>query len=352
MSANIRRINLALQGGGAHGAFTWGALVRLLEEETIEIASISGTSAGALNGAALKAGLSCPEAADPRQKAIETLNWLWTRIGAVQDLRLTAWINVFGPVMGIMRDAYFASPAYLAAEAASGFVSPYMYGPAYRNPLEDIVGQLVFDDVCATARGPDFFVCTTRVRDGKSRIFTGAEISVEAILASACLPTIFQAVEIHDPKTGRDEIFYDGGYTGNPALYPMFAPHLPDDIVVININPLERDQLPVTPQDIANRVNEISFNSSLLRELRAITFVKRLLATGRIPEGSMRDVNIHMIADDRLMTSLSVSTKLVPSPYLLGRLHKAGYAAADAFLGDHGDKIGHDSSVDIATMFN
>ncbi|WP_138464912.1 patatin-like phospholipase family protein [Poseidonocella sp. HB161398] len=352
MSDAPKRINLALQGGGAHGAFTWGALVRLLEDERIEIASVSGTSAGALNGAALKAGLSCPVAPDPRKKAIETLNWLWTQIGAVQDLRMSAWINALGPLFGLFREAYAASPAFLMAEAASGFLSPYMYGPVYRNPLERIVQQLAFDDICRTERGPEFFVCTTRVRDGKARIFAGDEISVDAVLASACLPTIFQAVQIHDRRTGRDEFFYDGGYTGNPALYPMFGRHLPEDIVVININPLERDELPTTPQEIDNRINEISFNSSLLRELRAISFVKRLLATGQIPEGSMRGVNIHMISDDEMMRELSVVTKLIPSPYLLGKLHKAGYAAADNFLAAHFDKIGEESSVDEVAMFS
>ncbi|WP_236637905.1 patatin-like phospholipase family protein [Mangrovicoccus ximenensis] len=352
MKNSVKRINLALQGGGAHGAFTWGALVRLLEDERIEIASISGTSAGALNGAALKAGLSCPETDDPRQNAIDMLNWLWTQIGAVQDLRMSAWINALGPLVGLVRDAYQASPAYLMAEAATGFMSPYMYGPAYRNPLERIVAKLIFDNICCTDRGPDFFVCTTRVRDGKSRIFRGGEITVDTILASACLPTIFQAVKIEDAETGREEFFYDGGYTGNPALYPMFASHLPDDIVIININPLERDELPTSPQEIGNRINEISFNSSLLRELRAISFVKRLLKTGQVPEGSMRDVHIHMIADDEMMTQLSVATKLVPSPYVLGKLHKAGYAAADAFVTDHFDKIGAHSSVDTVRMFS
>ena len=346
-----KRINLALQGGGAHGAFTWGALKRLLEDERIEIASISGTSAGALNGAALKAGLSCTRSENPRQTAIAKLDWLWEQIGAVNDLRLAAWINALGPWFGMMREAYVASPAYLMVEAATGFVSPYMYGPAYVNPLERIVCQLDFGDVCAHA-GPDFFVCTTRVRDGKARIFTRDEVSVNTILASACLPTIFQAVKIWDSRTQRDEFFYDGGYTGNPALYPMFAEHLPADIVVININPLERDELPTMPHEIDNRVNEISFNSSLLRELRAISFVKRLLRTGQVPEGSMRDMHIHMIADDAMMTTLSVATKLSPSPYILGRLHDAGYAAADAFIAEHFDKIGLESSVDTVKMFS
>lgn len=346
----IKRINLALQGGGAHGAFTWGVLLRILEDPGLEIASISGTSAGALNGAALKAGLACQNTDDPRAKARENLDWLWGQIGAVSDLRLTAWVDAFGPFMQMFRDAYEASPAYLAAEAAQGFFTPYVYGPAYVNPLERIVRYFAFDDVCSS-HGPDFFVCTTRIRDGKIRVFEHEEISVETILASACLPTVFQAVQIFDTQTGRDEYFYDGGFTGNPALFPMFRKDLPEDIVIVNINPLERDELPTSPQAIANRVNEISFNSSLLRELRAISFVKRLLDTGRIPDGSMRDLNIHLIADDETMTDLSVMTKLTPSPYLLQKLRDAGYGAADRFLSSHRKDLNVRSSVDITQMF-
>ena len=165
-------------------------------------------------------------------------------------------------------------------------------------------------------------------------------------MASACLPTLFQAVEIDG------EAYWDGGYTGNPALFPLFDSHLPDDIIVININPLLRNDLPVTAREIQNRINEISFNSSLLRELRAISFVKRLLSEGRIPEGSMKDVNIHMIADDPLMAQLSVATKLVPTPQILHQLRQAGYEAAERFLQDHFDTIGQGSSVDLPAMFD
>ncbi len=346
-----KRINLALQGGGAHGAFTWGALKRILEDDQIEIAAISGTSAGALNGAALKAGLACRDVADPRAKAVEKLDELWEQIGAINDLRFAAWIEALGPFVNLFRQAYEASPAYLAAEAAQGFFTPYVYGPAYVNPLERIVKRFAFEDVCAR-RAPEFFVCTTRIRDGKIRVFEYEEISVDTILASACLPTVFQAVRIFDQKTGRPEYFYDGGFTGNPALFPMFRPELPEDIVIININPLERDELPTSPQAIANRVNEISFNTSLLRELRAISFVKRLLANGQVPKGSMRDLNIHIIADDATMTELSVMTKLSPAPYVLRKLHDAGYKAADAFLADHRADLNSRSSVDLQQMFN
>ena len=165
-------------------------------------------------------------------------------------------------------------------------------------------------------------------------------------MASACLPTLFRAVEI------GEEAYWDGGYTGNPALFPLFDKHLPDDILVININPLYREDLPLNAREIQNRINEISFNSSLLRELRAISFVKRLLSDGRLEPGSMKNVHIHMIADDTLMEKLSVATKMVPTPQILHQLRQAGEAAANRFLAEHFDAIGTRSSVNLPEMFD
>ena len=340
------RINLALQGGGAHGAYTWGVLDRLLDEPGLDIAGISGTSAGALNGAALKAGL----AKGSRQAARDNLDWLWEQVGATDDLRMAPWMAAFLPTPAQISGAVEASPLYQWIDTVGRMVSPYAWGPFYRNPLDRIVRQFHYDDVC-DARGPRFFVSTTRVRTGKIRVFAGPQVTVEVILASACLPTLFQAVEIVCPDTGTIDAYWDGGYTGNPALFPLFDPDLPRDIVVVNINPLDRPDLPRTPTEIQNRINEISFNSSLLRELRAINFVRELIAEGRVPEGAFKEVLIHMIADDPLMRSLSVATKLIPTPALLGQLKSAGRTAADTFLRDHADKIGRVPSVDLPAMF-
>jgi NTE family protein len=339
-----KRINLALQGGGAHGAFTWGVLDCLLQDERIEIAGMSGTSAGALNGAALKAGM----VAGGREGARRNLDWLWGRVGAVETPGFAAWMT--GWPAGPVARAIEASPLYALSDLASRVVSPYAYGPFYRNPLKPIVSAFDFDKVCA-AEGPALFICATRVRSGKIRIFEGDDITTEAILASACLPTLFRAVHIDDPETGRSEAYWDGGYTGNPALFPLFDRDLPDDIVIININPLERDDLPVTPQQIQNRINEISFNSSLLRELRAISFVQRLLSDGVLSSRSMSRVLIHMIADDALMNDLSVATKLIPTPSVLGRLKEAGQRAAQTFLARHFDDLNERGSVDLAAMY-
>jgi NTE family protein len=339
-----KRINLALQGGGAHGAFTWGALDRLLDEPGIEIAGMSGTSAGALNGAAVKAGL----VQGSRAAAQDNLHWLWEQVGAITDPALAPWLAAAAP--DAISAAIEASLPFAIADSIGRMISPYATGPFYTNPLERIVARFHYDKVCA-GTGPVLAICATNVRSGKIRVFQGAEITPLSLMASACLPTLFRAVEIEDPTTGRTEAYWDGGYTGNPALFPLFAPDLPDDIVVVNINPLWRDEIPTSARAIQNRINEISFNASLLRDLRAIAFVQRLIEEGRMEEGRMKRVRVHMVSDDALMRQLSVATKIVPVPAVLHQLHEAGRAAADGFLRDHVDAIGKTGSVDLARMF-
>jgi NTE family protein len=342
--AKTKKINLALQGGGAHGAFTWGVLDRLLQEDGLEICGISGTSAGALNGAALKAGMI----SGGRTGARENLEWLWMQVAGVRDLAVGDWMAPFG--VGVLGKQLAFSLPYAFGTAVTQALSPYSYGPFYKNPLTDIVEKFNYDQVCARDK-PLFFVGATRLRNGKIRVFEGDEIGPEALMASACLPTLFQAVEIFDKTTDRVEAFWDGGYTGNPALFPLFRSDLPGDIVIININPLERDDTPKTPQDIQNRINEISFNSSLLRELRAIDFVQRLLDEGKLTTDNMSRLRIHMIADDALMAQLSAVTKSVPNPAIISQLKTSGQAAAEAFLRDDIDNVGTRSSINLREMF-
>ncbi len=345
MAKTLKKINLALQGGGAHGAFTWGVLDRLLQEDDIEICGMSGTSAGALNGAALKAGMTT----GGRQGARDNLEWLWMQVAGVSDLRMGDWMAPFG--LQVLSKQIESSIPFAMGDAISRMMSPYDYGAFYKNPLREIVEKFNYDRVC-DCHLPLFYVGATRVRNGKIRVFEGDEIGPDALMASACLPTVFQAVEMYDKTTGRNEAFWDGGFTGNPALFPLFNPKLPDDIVVININPLEREIIPTTPQEIQNRINEISFNSSLLRELRAIEFVQRLIDEGTVQSGKMANVRIHMIADDVLMGQLSAATKVVPNPAVIGQLKSAGIAAAEAFLRDDVENIGKRSSVDLREMFS
>ena len=332
----MRRVNLALQGGGAHGAFTWGVLDRLLEEEDLEIAGISGTSAGALNGAALKSGLL----AGGRVAAQKRLDRLWQMVGEIGDFRMIPWIQPFLPAFRMWQAAAEAflpvSPQGIAAQ----LYSPYAMGQTWENPLEPVVRDLDFSRVCDGA-GPRFFVSATNVRTGKIKVFQGMDITPEALMASACVPTVFQAVEI------GGETYWDGGYSGNPALFPLYEPDLPDDVLVVSINPMRRDHVPDTPLEIQNRINEISFNASLLGELRAINFVRRLIAEGRMERGTMKEVRVHLIADDGLMNDLSATTKLAPSPQLLARLKAGGRAAAERFLAGDGQRIGQEATVDL-----
>jgi NTE family protein len=342
LSATLRGapISLALQGGGAHGAFTWGVLDRLLEDDGPDIAAISGTSAGALNAAALKAGM----VAGGRMAARKRLDQLWDRVGDVGDLRLVPWMAAMLPLWQNWQSMASAFFPVSAQGLAAQLYSPYAWGDAWSNPLEPLLHDLDFASVCASD-APRLFVGATNVRSGKIKIFEGADITIEALMASACLPTVFQAVTI------GTETYWDGGYTGNPALFPLYEPSLPDDVVIVSINPLYRDQVPDTPLEIQNRINEISFNSSLLGELRAIDFVKRLIAKGQMEPGAMKDVRVHMISDDTLMNELTAATKLAPSPQLLDRLKQAGRAAAHVFIVEHGEKVGRQSSVKLPEVY-
>lgn len=340
MGKTIKRISLGLQGGGAHGAFTWGVLDRFLEEERLEFAAISGTSAGALNGAALKSGW----VRDGRAGARAELDGLWRRMSDVNDLRFPAWMGIPEKAGGAVKFWWEAAVASLPVGAMMQAVSPYAYGPFYVNPLAQIVAGFDRAFLCDEG-GPALFVSATNVRSGKIRVFSGADVSAEAVLASACLPSLFQAVEI------GGEAYWDGGFTGNPALFPLFEPELPSDLLIVNINPLWREDIPRSPQEIHDRVSEISFNSSLLRELRAIDFVQRLIESGAVAEGQMKRLFVHMVADDALMQDLAGVTKMVPLPTVIARLKDAGRAAAEAFLSAHWDDLGARSSVDLRSMF-
>lgn len=336
MDRAVRRVSLALQGGGAHGAFTWGVLDRLLEEEDLEIEGISGTSAGALNGAALKAGLI----AGGRAAARARLDRLWEQVGEIGDFRMLPWLAAFLPAIRFWQTASAAMLPFSPQGVAAQLYSPYLFGSRWQNPLEPVVRDLNFSHVC-TESGPKLFISATNVRTGKIKVFRSREITPEAILASACLPTVFQTVEI------GGEAYWDGGYSGNPALFPLYEPELPDDVLVVSINPMRTEHIPDTPLDIQNRINEISFNASLLGELRAINFVRRLIAEGRLERGTMKAVNIHMVADDGLMNELSADSKLSPTPLLLGRLKAAGRVAAENFLAEGGQRIGQEPTADL-----
>lgn len=346
-----KNINLALQGGGSHGAFAWGVLDRLLDENWLTIAAISGTSAGAMNGAALKAGLARYKGLRGRRVAQENLDALWASVGKVSDNRMVHWMHSLMPVpssLGRLTEL-FSPAAWL--ENLTRIFSPYDYGPFYVNPLASVLRDLPYPSFDVEA-GPQLFISATNVRTGRIRVFTGRAATRDAVMASACLPNLFRAVEIYDPDTERVEAFWDGGFIANPALYPLYRPDLPRDIVIVNINPLMRDGLPRTPSQISDRVNEVSFNSSLMAELRSINFVKRLFAEGRLENRAMKNPLIHMILDDMLMNDLTARSKVLPDPGMLDRMKAAGQVAAHSFIEEHADALNTRDTVDLAALFN
>ncbi|MEL6476785.1 MAG: patatin-like phospholipase family protein [Pseudomonadota bacterium] len=338
-----KTVNLALQGGGAHGAFTWGALDRLLDEPRLGFEAITGTSAGAMNAAMVKTGYVEGDNAGAKAR----LDAYWGEIRRQSVLNVNPvrdWLKLFAPGAADIAHMVYASPTYAAQDFVQRNLSPYDWNLLDINPLKDLLEGLIdFDLVCRDCN-PNLHICATNVRTGKIKVFSDADLSIDVILASAALPFLFKAVEI------KGEAYWDGGYMGNPALYPLVG-SASRDIVIVHVNPIERPEVPTTARDILNRVNEISFNSSLLRELRAIDFVKRLIEDGHLSQSEKRDLLIHSIREDQVMAELNVATKLSPEPELIDYLKDQGQKAADSFLSAHWGDLGERSTVDLRAMF-
>ncbi len=335
-------INLALQGGGAHGAFGWGVLDHLLADGRLDIEAMSVTSAGAMNGAVYAYGMM----KGGRDGARERLELFWRRISeagqAMGPLRTTPLdyvLQSFG-----VRETI----GYHMFDAMTRMLSPYQFNPFNLNPLGDILSEVVdFEELkgCTTTK---LRVCATNVRTGKPKIFTNEMLSANVVLASACLPMLFQTVSID----GED--YWDGGYIGNPAIFPLIYDAQSPDVLIVHINPIMRPSVPTTPMEISNRVNEISFNSSLIREMRAIAFATKLIDDGWIkPEFAdrLKRVYIHAIRADEVMAQFSVASKFQTDWTFLTRLRDFGRAAAEAWLDAHLDDVGHRSTVDIRTDY-
>ena len=325
-------LDLALQGGGAHGAFTWGVLDRLLEEPGLRIDGISGTSAGAMNAAVLASGFAIGGAAGAR----EALSAFWRRVsdGALMsplkrgplDLLLGRWTLDY-------------SPAFLAMDMASRVFSPYDLNPMGFNPLSDILAQSI--DFERLAASPvKVFITATCVRTGRPRIFRNAEASTEALLASACLPQMFQAVEIDG------EAYWDGGFSGNPTISPLVRECGADDTILVQINPVERPGTPRSAGEILSRVNEISFNAPLLKELRMIALLRQVADPGNCEGALWGAMRMHRISSER-MVELGYSSKLNAEWAFLTMLRDEGRRATDAFLERHGADLGRRATLDL-----
>jgi NTE family protein len=337
--ASPKKINLALQGGGAHGAFTWGVLDSLLADPRIEIEGISGASAGAINAVTLADGL----ARGGPQEARKRLAGLWRAVssnGNLPELERTVAdrLLAFAP--------YDGSPAQAWFDVLSRFWSPYDFNPLNINPLKGVIERFVDFDALRSSDGVTLFISATNVFTGRLRIFPREKITAEVVMASSCLPMVFQAVEIDGIP------YWDGGYMGNPAIFPFFRSTDTDDVVIVSINPLERNMTPRTQNEIMNRINEITFNSSLIAEYRAIDFVTRLIDQGRLPHGhgagEYRRVNVHRIALDSAFKELTADSKLDSDFTFFELLRNGGQRAGGDFLSKHFDDLGVRSTVDLA----
>ena len=325
-------VDLALQGGGAHGAFTWGVLDRLLDEPWLSIDGISGTSAGAMNAVVLVDGLA-RGGAEGARAALETF---WRKVS--EAARLSPFQRTPLDVL-VGRWTLDYSPAFVAMDLMSRVFSPYELNPGGGNPLRDILAETVdFDRV---ARAPvKLFVTATNVRTGRGRVFRNAAITPDVLLASACLPTMFQALEIDGDS------YWDGGYSGNPTITPLVRECTSKDTIIVQINPVERPGTPRTARDILNRLNEVSFNSVLLKELRMIALLRKVANPGDSEGALWAGMRVHRVTSD-VLVELGYSSKLNAEWDFLRMLRDEGRSSAESFLGDHGRDLGHRSSFDL-----
>jgi len=328
-------IDLALQGGGSHGAFTWGVLDRLLEESWLHIDAISGTSAGAMNAAILADGWIRDGAAGARA----ALDAYWEQV---------ARAAVFSPLQRTLLDRMLgrwtldSSPVFIGLDLMARLLSPYDLNPRGLNPLKRILDDCI--DFKRLVQSPiKLFITATNVRTGRGRIFRNAEVSADVLLASACLPTMFQAIEIDG------EAYWDGGYSGNPTITPLVRECNASDTILVQINPVVRPGTPRSARDILNRLNEISFNSPLLKELRMIALLRQAADPGHAEGALWARMRIHRITSDA-MVDLGVSSKLNAEWAFLCMLRDEGRRCAEAFIAAHGAEVGNRSTLDLDAL--
>ena len=334
-----KHVGLALQGGGAHGAFTWGVLDRLLEEELLIADSICGTSAGAVNAVVVAYGLHVGGTA----KAKELLELLWKKISVSGGMLFKPgiWDKMLGG-----GDIY-NSPGYVWFNAMSQFLSPYNFNPLNYNPLRDILTDLVDFNELHLYSKKKLFICATNVKTNRAKIFTNKDITVDAVLASACLPFLYQAVEIDG------DFYWDGGYMGNPPIFPLITNSTVKDIVLVKINSINIPSVPKSARDISDRVNEISFNSSLINEMKIIHYRNELIRNGilKSDEHVNREIFIHTISGYDALSRLNYSSKMNTSWDFLVDLKNKGRATAQRWIETEFELVGRKSTFDVEEHF-
>lgn len=321
------KVDVALQGGGSHGAFTWGVLDRLLEEDWIEIAGVSGTSAGAMNAVALAQGICTQSTQGPG----ELLEKYWTAVSRASG---------FSPIQRSAIDKFLGrysldtSPTYLASQIFGRIFSPYQFNPLDINPLRAIVEDCFDFDIINQTDAVKLFLCATNVRTGRPKIFRQPDITCDAVMASACLPNLFKAVEIDG------EAYWDGGYMGNPPLFPLIDETDARDIILVQINPFERPGIPTTAAEIENRLNEITFNGSLIKELRSVGFLWEVIHHEGLDRAAYRDAHLHMIGNEAELCRFGASSKINAEGRFLDRLYDIGRRTAATWLDENGKDLG------------
>lgn len=351
--ANKRQLDLALQGGGSHGAFTWGVLDRLLQEEWLEIAAISGTSAGAMNAVAVASGLMH----GGREGARATLGRFWKRVAElspfhhIQSGPLGSLLNPLnGPANAWMRP--WTEPWQQALNAWGSQFSPYQLNPLNLNPLRQILLDTVDFESVGRCDKTQLFIAATQVRTGRLKVFEQCDLTPDMVLASACLPLLFQAVEID----GED--YWDGGYAGNPSLMPLIMQSPADDLLLVQINPIERDERPTSASAILDRINEVTFNASLLKEMRSIALLQQMIADEGRPGHHYRNplfqrvaaLRVHQIDGGASLAALGAASKSDTQWAFLQQLHALGRASAEQWLAAHAQDLGQRSSWDLHPM--
>lgn len=350
-------LNLALQGGGSHGAFTWGVLDALLEDGRIELEGLSGTSAGAMNAVALGHGFAQSLGkfkTDAREAARESLSSFWNGIvnmGALSEAQRAPFDLLFGglgtentPVGQWATQLTDTITNFWSSAVTQSFqnVSPYQSNPLDINPLKGFLERQIDFDALAQCKSLKIFVVATQVSSGKAEVFSGKRLTVDAVMASACLPMLFKAVEIEGSH------YWDGGYSGNPAIHPLIYNCTSRDIMLVQINPIKRDKLPTTAAEIMDRMNEITFNAALIAEMRAIDFVKRLIAQGKLDASHYKDVLLHRIDGGALLDSYSAASKISTKSSMIHALRDLGRDTTHAWLKRNFAALGVNDTVNLA----
>src|SRR5690554_5019383 len=329
-----RPLSLALQGGGAHGAFTWGVLDALLEDGRFDLRGASGTSAGAMNAVVLAHGLL----EGGRDGARESLARFWRAVGGN------------GSLLHVGAGASDGRPSPMASLMLqwSGFLAPEQFNPLGYDPLRGIIEAQIDFERLRTQDGFDLFIAATHANTGRLRLFRTPDISADAVLASACLPALYKAVEIDG------EPYWDGAFAANPPVLPLLAECRVDDVLMVLLTPATLGDTPRTAAGIRDRTQALAFNSAFLAEMRSLIrmreFIRRSIVPWLVKEHPVRRKRLHLIADDELMARLDDSSKSTTSLPFLETLRDHGRSRAQAWLADCGGSVGKQSSVDIASF--